>query len=146
MDVYALRTTDERLDTWFSLTHIQSEINEQLEQVLQQKYGLSLKEFYVLYFISQTDDKELRLQQLQEKIGLSQSATSRLVARMEAETCGALERHMCENDRRGIYTGITERGEMKLRGALETFDEVLQEKLLNKGLKTVMESLVAELG
>ncbi|CAH1210453.1 MarR family transcriptional regulator [Paenibacillus sp. JJ-223] len=141
-----MRTTDERLDTWFSLTHIQSEINEQLEQVLQQKYGLSLKEFYVLYFISQTDDKELRLQQLQEKIGLSQSATSRLVARMEAETCGALERHMCEKDRRGIYTGITERGEMKLRGALETFDEVLQEKLLNKGLKTVMESLVAELG
>jgi DNA-binding MarR family transcriptional regulator len=84
----------ELLNTWLSITNIQSNINHELEMVLQENYKLSLKEFYVLYFLSQTDDKQLRLQQLQEMIGLSQSALSRLVGRLEAKSCGALQRQI----------------------------------------------------
>ncbi len=91
-------------------------------------YDLSLNEFYVLYFISNTEDKELRLQQIQEMIGLSQSATSRLIVRMEAKNCGALERHVCEDDKRGIYTRITELGENKFQRVLETVNELLQKE------------------
>jgi DNA-binding MarR family transcriptional regulator len=136
---------DERLIRWLSLSHIQSRINDELERSLQEKYGLSLKEFYVLHFISQTEEKKLRLQQLQEMVDLSQSAVSRLVARMEAKNCGALQRHVCEADRRGIYTCITEYGEEKLQKALQTFNEVLQAALLDQGLKEELHSNLQKL-
>ncbi|GMK37329.1 hypothetical protein PCCS19_03820 [Paenibacillus sp. CCS19] len=98
-----------------------------------------------MYFISQSEEKKLRLQSLQEMIGLSQSATSRLVVRMEANDCGALHRHMCENDRRGIYTQITEIGEDKFQRALKTFNQVLQSELQREGLQAEFASLVHRL-
>lgn len=114
------------LDSWLFLTDLYSGVNDKLERTLQEQNNLSLKEFYVLYFITKSDNKKLRLQQLQEMIGLSQSAISRLVVRMEAKNFGALERLVCEDDRRGIYTRITELGENKFQSALNTFNEVLQ--------------------
>ncbi|MNE30185.1 MarR family protein [compost metagenome] len=136
---------NELLDIWLTLSHIQSKINDELEQALQEQFGLSLKEFYVLNFISQTEEKKLRLQQLQDMVGLSQSAISRLVGRMEAKNCGALQRHICEDDRRGIYTCITELGEQKLQRALVTFNEVLQSALLKDGLKSELQGLIQKL-
>ncbi|CAM4497798.1 DNA-binding MarR family transcriptional regulator [Paenibacillus endophyticus] len=121
-----MENKNDTLDAWLFLTDLYSGVNDKLERTLQEKNNLSLKEFYVLYFISKSDDKKLRLQQLQEMIGLSQSAISRLVVRMEAKNYGALERHVCEDDRRGIYTRITELGENKFQRALNTFNEVLQ--------------------
>ncbi len=137
-----LKTNNELLDNWLSMTHFQAKINDELERALEQKYGLSLKEFYLLYFLSLTDEKKLRLQQLQDMVGLSQSAISRLVGRMEAKNCGALQRHVCENDRRGIYTQITELGENKLNKALETFNEVLQATLSQDGVQSEWKTMV----
>ncbi|MGO4546340.1 MarR family winged helix-turn-helix transcriptional regulator [Paenibacillus sp. 2TAB23] len=117
---------NDTLDAWLFLTDLYSSVNDKLERILQEKNNLSLKEFYVLYFISKSEYKKLRLQQLQEMVGLSQSAISRLVVRMEAKNFGALERLVCEDDRRGIYTRITELGENKFQQALNTFNEVLQ--------------------
>lgn len=135
----------ELLNTWLSITNIQSNINHELEMVLQENYKLSLKEFYVLYFLSQTDDKQLRLQQLQEMIGLSQSALSRLVGRLEAKSCGALQRHICEDDRRGIYTCLTPLGEEKLDRALQTFYQVLQSILGKEHLQREFHFLMGKI-
>ncbi|MFD1175839.1 MarR family winged helix-turn-helix transcriptional regulator [Paenibacillus puldeungensis] len=137
-----MKTNNELLDTWLPLTQILSNINDELEQALQQHYDLSLKEFFVLKFISQSEKKELRIQQLQEMVGLSQSAVSRLVVRMEAEKCGALQKHICKDDRRGIYTGITEIGEKKLQRALETVNEVLETSLQKNGVKLELQTLI----
>lgn len=134
-------TNNEILDNWLSLTNIQMSINNKLETALQENCSLSLKEFYVLYFLSQTNDKELRLLQLQEMVGLSQSAISRLVGRMEAKSCGALQRHVCEDDRRGIYTRMTELGEEKLKMALLTFNEIFQSAFMEDGLQPALQSL-----
>ncbi|WP_223285674.1 MarR family winged helix-turn-helix transcriptional regulator [Paenibacillus sp. PL91] len=133
------------LDTWLSLSQIYSNITDKLEQALMQEYDLSLKEFYVLSFISKSEDKELRLQQVQEMVGLSQSATSRLVVRMEAKDCGALERHICEDDRRGIYTQITELGEIKYLHALQTFNRVIESELEKEGLKSKFQAIVRDM-
>ena len=53
------------------------------------------------------DDKKLRLQDLQKHVGLSQSAMSRLVTRLESKDFGAIERSICKNDKRGIYIHLT---------------------------------------
>lgn len=137
--------TDGLLDKWLDLTQIHSGITDKLELALQQEFNLSLKEFYVLHFISSVEKKKLRLQQLQEMVGLSQSATSRLVVRMEAKDCGALQRHLCQDDRRGIYTEITPLGEEKLKRAAVTFNRVLQAELQKEGLKTEYQTLIRQL-
>lgn len=133
------------LDVWLSLTYLFSNVTDKLEQALQQQYDLSLKEFYVLNFISKSEEKKLRLQQLQEMVGLSQSATSRLVVRMEAKNCGALQRHICEDDRRGIYTRITELGEDKFQRAQQTFNQVLQAELQKEGFKSEFQNVIQKL-
>jgi len=132
------------LNNWLSLTDIQTTINNKLETELQDKYSLSLKEFYVLYFLSQTSEKKLRLQQLQEMVGLSQSAISRLVGRMEAKNCGALQRSICEDDRRGIYTRLTEYGEEKCKLALVTVNEILQDLKLQDGLQNELQTIIQQ--
>ncbi|MFE4707594.1 MarR family winged helix-turn-helix transcriptional regulator [Peribacillus simplex] len=133
------------LDNWLSLTNIQMSITNELESALQKNHNLSLKEFYVLYFLSKTSDKQLRLQQLQEMVGLSQSAISRLVGRLEAKSCGALQRHICEDDRRGIYTRLTTLGEEKLQISLNTFHEILHSAFSKGNLQDELHSLIQKL-
>jgi len=140
-----LQQKSELLNVWLSLSNIHTHLNEKLELALLQEYDLSLKEFYVLHFISNAEEKKLRLLQLQELVGLSQSAVSRLVVRMEAKDCGALERHTCEDDRRGIYTRITKLGENKYNKALQTYNQVLQTELEKDGFETQLEDLTKKL-
>lgn len=104
----------EFLNNWLEVTSIKDKISNELESALKRNNDISLKEFYVMYYLSQESDRKLRLQQLQELIGLSQSAMSRLVGRLEAKTCGALERTTCEDDKRGIYTSLTSLGRRSL--------------------------------
>ncbi|KQN97150.1 MarR family transcriptional regulator [Paenibacillus algorifonticola] len=137
-------TDNKLLDNWLSFSDIQAKINNKLESALEEKYSLSLKEFYVLYFLSQTSDKQLRLQQLQDMVGLSQSAISRLVVRMEAKNCGALQRHVCEDDRRGVYTCLTELGESKLQRALLTFNEIIQTACLADEFQKELHTLIQQ--
>lgn len=114
------------LNNWLELAGLQAKISQRLQQALDEESGLSLNEFYVLHFLSLNEEKKLRLQQLQERVGLSQSAMSRLVLRMEASKCGALRRHICEDDRRGIYTEMTALGENKLQRGTAAVKNVLQ--------------------
>jgi DNA-binding MarR family transcriptional regulator len=136
---------NEYLDNWLSITNIQMSISNELESALQKNHTLSLKEFYVLYYLSKTSDKQLRLQQLQEMVGLSQSAISRLVGRLEAKSCGALQRHICEDDRRGIYTRLTPLGEEKLERALNTFHKILDSAFSKGNLQRELQSLMQKL-
>lgn len=136
---------NERLDMWLAVSCIQASVNDKLEQALIKHFDISLKEFYVLKFVFSSPCQELRLQQLQELVGLSQSATSRLVDRMTAPGIGALERHTCPNDRRGIYTRITEAGEQRYQQALAMVNQVLNEELLRDDVLPKMEDLVRRL-
>ncbi|WP_077622352.1 MarR family winged helix-turn-helix transcriptional regulator [Sediminibacillus massiliensis] len=120
---------------WLSLTDAYGRISNELEARLQQEHDLSLKEFYVLLFLHESPDKKLRLQQLQSMVGLSQSAMSRLVSRFEAKGCGALQREICQDDRRNIYTSITGIGESKLEKATITFHQQLESALDREDVK-----------
>lgn len=126
------------INNWFSFSNLQTKITNELESILQQKHQLSLKEFYVLLFLSEAPEKKLKLQQLQNMVGLSQSAMSRLVSRFEAKDCGTLKRDICVDDRRAIFTSLTPEGEEKLKQAMVTFQDTL-EKTFSK--ETILEEL-----
>lgn len=140
-----MTTNHDFMNYWLSIDSIQNKVKKELEKVLQAEYSLSLKEFYVLYYLSMAPDKKLRLQQLQEMIGLSQSALSRLVGNMEAKSCGALEKHDCTDDRRGTYTHLTNLGEQKLQKSLVSFREILRLHLSAIDVEGLIKQLVEKL-
>ena len=140
-----MTTNHDFMNYWLSIDAIQNKVKKELENVLQAEYSLSLKEFYVLYHLSLAPDKKLRLQQLQEMIGLSQSALSRLVGNMEAKSCGALEKHVCTDDRRGTYTQLTNLGEQKLQKSLVSFREILRVQLSAIDVEGIIKQLLEKL-
>jgi len=130
------------INNWLALTHIQMNVANTLEANLQEKHQLSLKEFYLLLFLYEAPDMKLKLQQLESMVGLSQSAVSRLVSRFEAKGCGALKRHACDDDRRSIYTSLTQIGQDKINLSKVTFNEILSEALPEKDLEQLLQQML----
>ncbi len=133
------------ITNWLTLSNIQMNISNELECVLQQHHQLALNEFYVLLYLSQAPEKKLKLQQLQNMVGLSQSAMSRLVSRFEAKGCGTLRRHICGDDRRAIYTSLTEEGEEKLKKAFVTFNETLKKAFSKELVQEELERIIHQI-
>lgn len=115
---------------WLNRTREQKKNLELLETRLIEESNITLNEYYVLYFLNISEEKEMRLNDLQLEIGLSQSAMSRMISRMENKNCSLIERHCCMTDRRGIYIGITKSGYQKLKSSQKIVDSIVR-KFLN---------------
>ena len=111
---------------WHELLARYSAVFGMLECRLQERHGIGANEFEALERLA-TCDFKCRSADLTEAIHLSQSATSRLVARLEKE--GLVQRALCEVDRRGIFVTITDAGREKYLAAKQTHREVLAENL-----------------
>lgn len=116
------------LDEWFQLSNKIKKIEEKLEKAIKNLgYSMSLNEFAFLYYLSISEKKTMRLQSLPDLVGLSQSALSRLVMRMEENSCGVIEKTSCEMDKRGIYVSLTEKGEEVVVNILTSLEKILNE-------------------
>ncbi|MFZ4153551.1 MarR family winged helix-turn-helix transcriptional regulator [Streptomyces pseudogriseolus] len=74
-------------------------------------YGVGASDFEVLDLLASAAparDERCRVQNLVGRVHLSQSALSRLIARLERH--GLVERSTCPTDRRGVYVQLTARG------------------------------------
>lgn len=118
-----------RLADWLTLSQLIASIDNEMEAQLKEDVNLALNEFYVLHFLAIEGSRKMRLQHLQEKVGLSQSALSRLIGRMEDKRCGVINRHICTDDKRGIYISITDKGLEKLVKAEKIVDQVLKQAI-----------------
>ena len=83
----------------------------------------------------------LRMQQVARATALSSSATTRLVARLEAR--GLLTRFICVDDRRGIYTELTEAGAALLDQARPVHDATLRAALTEAESTPELQPLLA---
>ena len=108
---------------WRTLAALHGAIAGALETALQAEHGLSVVEYTVLDALSEQDGWHLRMQELSRATGLSASATTRLVNRLEAREL--LGRVLCEEDRRGIYSELTRSGWALLNEARPTHNRVL---------------------
>ncbi len=116
-----------RAQGWRTLAALHARIEDRLERALQKGHGLSVSEYTVLDVLNRQDGFHLRMNQLSNAVVLSQSATTRLVTRLEDR--GLLARYLCPTDRRGIYTEVTEKGHELLAAARPTHDQALTESL-----------------
>jgi DNA-binding MarR family transcriptional regulator len=108
---------------WRDLLGRYAAVSCALEKELQARHGLGLSEFETLDRIVDANCGKYRMQDLAQDIHLSQSALSRAVARLEKD--GLVARSLCENDRRGVFVCLTEKGRRVHREAVPTHRGVL---------------------
>ena len=122
------------LEKWFDYNRRQVEMEGLLEQTIAEKSEetLTLKEFYLLHFLNQAEEKSLRQIDLPDKLHLSPSAVSRMVARLEAKNCGLLSRKCCVQDKRASFICLTAEGQathFRLKNSIEETLETGQDFL-----------------
>ncbi|MEV6108928.1 MarR family transcriptional regulator [Streptomyces sp. NPDC051940] len=140
-----MSATDEQLQGlgqgWAALAALHARIESHVERVLQKAHGLSAREYQVLDVLNQQDDFHLRMNQLADTVVLSQSATTRLVTRLEDR--GLLSRYLCPTDRRGIYTEVSPAGRELLERARPGYEAALREALTEAAKRPELAPLVA---
>ncbi|WP_117211950.1 MarR family winged helix-turn-helix transcriptional regulator [Allorhizocola rhizosphaerae] len=118
---------DSRAQGWRTLAALHARIEDRIERALQSAHGLSVNEFCLLHHLAGPNGRHTRMQQLAGKLVLSQSATTRLVDRLERRNL--LTRVLSEEDRRGIYAEATEAGRKLLAEATPTHNAALDDAL-----------------
>ncbi|OKJ08248.1 MarR family winged helix-turn-helix transcriptional regulator [Kitasatospora sp. CB01950] len=129
---------------WCALTSLHGRLEAHIERALQAEHELSVREFSVLNVLSEQhegDGGHFRMNRLADSVVLSQSATTRLVTRLEDR--GLLARYLCPTDRRGIYTNVTPAGLALLDRARPTHDAALAEALTAAETRPELAPLVA---
>ena len=118
------------LEKWFDFNRRQVELEALLEQTIaeQSQQSLTLKEFYLLHFLNQAQEKSLRQIDLPDKLHLSPSAVSRMVVRLEAKNCGLLSRRCCDQDKRASFICLTKEGQTTLAYLQKAVEESLETK------------------
>jgi DNA-binding MarR family transcriptional regulator len=116
------RSVRSKLDVWRSLIQVYVSVSDQLAAALLERHQLSLSEFDALVNMP---SESVRINELKERMILSQSAVSRLVDRLEKR--GLLEKVPCEDDLRGVEVALTAAGRRLRSKAIRTNAEVVDE-------------------
>ncbi|MCU1490006.1 MAG: regulatory protein MarR [Acidimicrobiaceae bacterium] len=122
--------SDEALASeWHELMARYHRLTCRLDRELESSHGISASEFEVLQLLHASGDGGcLRMHVLAEQVHLSQSALSRLVAKLESE--GLVERTLCTDDRRSVFTTITAAGTERYLAARPTQRAILREQAI----------------
>ncbi|MFD3583708.1 MarR family winged helix-turn-helix transcriptional regulator [Streptomyces sp. NPDC058683] len=99
------------VEQWRDMLALHARTQCELDRALH-GHGLCASDFEVLDLLSDSPTTDgvcsYRVQEIAERVHLSQSALSRLVARLEKD--GLVERAMCPEDRRGVRVALTGKG------------------------------------
>jgi DNA-binding MarR family transcriptional regulator len=135
--------TTEDSKIWQQFRVLYGEIENVVGRQLLSNHGLGLSEYRALEALSEADGSELRMQELAESVGLHQSSVTRLVSRMKAQQL--TYRDLCLNDKRGVYTVLSDSGRTKYLSAKKDYERYLREALHEVAKKTDGEALVRDL-
>jgi DNA-binding MarR family transcriptional regulator len=102
-------------DAWRSVMTASTRVNSILAQEMEAETSLSLEWYGILLMLAQSDDAAMRPSDLAAQIGLSRSATTRLVDRLEHS--GLVDRRACGSDRRGTFVTLTPQGHRAFKSA-----------------------------
>ncbi|KUN77958.1 MarR family winged helix-turn-helix transcriptional regulator [Streptomyces griseoruber] len=95
---------------WRDMLALHARTQCELDRVLH-RHGLCASDFEVLDVLAESTANaacSYRVQEIAERVHLTQSALSRLIARLEKD--GLVERGLCAEDRRGVRVALTGKG------------------------------------
>ncbi|WP_299936813.1 MarR family transcriptional regulator [uncultured Nitratireductor sp.] len=128
-------------DAWLRLVHTVSTVESEIARMLTSKHGIGLSEYRALQALAKAPDRELRMQDLATHLQLNQSSISRMVERMERS--GLTVRDVCADDKRGVFSVITEKGEARLEEARADYETALASALKESGLEGMLAAIPA---
>lgn len=120
-------TVDGLSSAWSQVAVFASAVDASLGKWLADTYRIGLTEYRALVHLAKAADKELRVNDLAQRVGLNQSSVTRLVSRLEAK--GLTRRDICPDDRRGVYAVITEQAEALLQEVRGPYEQQVRDLL-----------------
>ncbi len=108
----------EELAAWRGMLRVHASLTRALDAELHRAHDLPLSSYEVLLFLADAPGGRLRMSELADGVLLSRSGLTRLVDRLEQ--AGLLERERCDDDARGYFAIITDRGRELFSDARET--------------------------
>ena len=114
MQPVKIRTTPAS-DAWRNVMTAYTRVSAVLAREMEAETSISLERYAILLMLAQSDNASLRPSDLADQIGLSRSATTRLIDRIESD--GLVERRACDSDRRGTFVLLTPQGQEVFKNA-----------------------------
>lgn len=120
-----------RGDLWLRLVQSVATVEAELGRILQDQYGIGLSDYRALEALERAPKSELRMQELAAHLQLNQSSVSRMVERLERS--GLTIRDLCPDDKRGVYTVLTDKGRAHLTAARPDYEKALEAAIAKHG-------------
>jgi DNA-binding MarR family transcriptional regulator len=124
------RLDRDELAAWRGMLRVHSDMTRVLDAELTHRHRLPLTSYEVLLFLADSPDGRMRMSELADSVLLSRSGLTRLVDRLERD--GLLEREQCEEDARGYFAAITDRGRALFTEARRTHLAGVRERFLSR--------------
>src|SRR5690606_29239224 len=100
--------SDREQRVWRSLLRAQARMETELDRDLRRSSGLTLVEYGILVALSESPGRRMRMRRLAEEVLVSKSRLTHQISRLES--AGHVRREPCEDDRRGFWAVLTDRG------------------------------------
>jgi len=115
---------------WQAFLSVHRQLVELLADQMLTDHQLHLDWFDVLIHLADAPGRQLRQRELRDRLLLSESGVSRLLARMAA--AGLLERTQADDDRRGVAIALTDKGAAALGAATGSHLELVAQLFTDK--------------
>ena len=112
---------------WSQVAAVVSAVDATLGKWLTETHNIGLTDYHAVLHLSRASDRELRINELAQRVHLNQSSATRLVGRLEAK--GLAFRDTCPDDRRGVYEVLTDHGVDVVNTIRESYETKLGELL-----------------
>jgi DNA-binding MarR family transcriptional regulator len=132
------------LEAWRSYLQSHASILRVLDAELVAAHGMTTRDYEVLLYLAQADDRRLPMSALSERTMLTRSGITRLVDGLVH--AGLIQRVACPNDARVSYAALTEAGYETLRRAGCTHVASIHRMFLEHFTPGEIEQLAALLG
>jgi len=112
------------------MLRIHAHVTHELDAELTRLHGLPLSSYEVLLYLADAPDGRMRMSELADSVLLSRSGLTRLVDRLERDAL--LERERCEEDARGYFAAITDKGRTLFDEARRTHLAGVRERFVSR--------------
>lgn len=132
------------LEAWRSYLQSHAGIVRELDAELIAQHGLTVRDYEVLLYLAQADDRKLPMSALSERTMLTRSGITRLIDGLVGQNL--IERVSCASDARVSYARLTDPGYVKLREAGCTHVKGIERLFLAHFTTEELEQLAGLLG
>lgn len=100
---------------WRAFLSVANRALDQIDQELQKQANMTLTDYEILRTLAESERRRVRMSELADQVHVSRSRLTYRVDRLT--TVGFVTREECEDDRRGLWAILTDKGETALTDA-----------------------------